>query len=50
MMEALLTHYIIALCYRATKANAVELAECFEAFGHDRFTRLLQTTGTLSPV
>ena len=43
MMEALMTLYIIALCYRATKANAVELAECFEDFSHDRFTRLLQT-------
>ncbi len=42
-MEALSTLYIIALCCRATKANAVELAECFEDFSHDRFTRLLQT-------
>lgn len=45
MMEALMTLYIIALCYRATKANAVELAECFEAVSHDQFTRLLQTPG-----
>jgi hypothetical protein len=41
-MEALMTLYIVALCYHATKANAVELAECFEHFSHDRFTRLLQ--------
>ncbi|MGL5881709.1 MAG: transposase [Synechococcus elongatus] len=33
--------YIIALMYRATKANAVELAECFEHVHHDSFTRLL---------
>jgi putative transposase len=42
-MEALRTLYIIALCYRATKANAVELAECFDAVSHDAFTRLLGT-------
>lgn len=40
-MEALMTLYIIALSYRATKANAVELAECFDEVSHDRFTRLL---------
>ena len=43
MMEALMTRYIIALCYRATKANAVERAECFDDLSHDQFTRLLQT-------
>jgi hypothetical protein len=41
MMEALMTLYIIALCYRATKANAVELAECFDDLSHDALTRLL---------
>jgi putative transposase len=40
-MEALMTLYIIALSYRATKANAVELAECFDELSHDCFTRLL---------
>lgn len=40
-MEALMTLYIIALSYRATKANAVELAECFDQVSHDGFTRLL---------
>lgn len=40
-MEALRTLYIIALCYRATKATAVELAECFEAVSHDALTRML---------
>lgn len=40
-MEALMTLYIIALSYRATKANAVELAECFDEVSHDCFTRLL---------
>lgn len=43
-MEALRTLYLIALCYRATKANAVELAECFDAVSHDALTRLLGTT------
>lgn len=43
-MEALCTLYIIALCYRATKANAVELAECFDDVSHDALTRLLVTT------
>ena len=43
-MEALRTLYIIALCYRATKANAVELAECFDEVSHDALTRLLVTT------
>ena len=43
-MEALRTLYIIALCYRATKANAVELAECFDEVSHDALTRLLGTT------
>jgi hypothetical protein len=43
-MEALRTLYIIALCYRTTKANAVELAECFDEVSHDAFTRLLVTT------
>jgi len=42
-MEALMTLYIIALSYRATKANAVELAECFDDLSHDSFTRMLQT-------
>lgn len=41
MMEALMPLYIIALMYRATKANAVELAECFDQLSHDGFTRLL---------
>ena len=40
-MEALMTLYLIALSYRATKANAVELAECFDEVSHDCFTRLL---------
>lgn len=44
MMEALMPLYIIAVIYRATKANAVELAECFEHLHHDRFTRLLVQT------
>lgn len=43
-MEVLRTLYIIALCYRATKANAVELAECFDEISHDAFTRMLVTT------
>ena len=43
-MEALCTLYIIALCYRATKANAVELAECFDEVSHDALTRLLVST------
>lgn len=43
-MEALCTLYIIALCYRATKATAVELAECFDDVSHDALTRLLVTT------
>ena len=43
-MEALRTLYIIALCYRATKATAVELAECFAEVSHDAFTRLLGTS------
>lgn len=41
MMEALMPLYMIALMYRSTKANAVELAECFDGLSHDRFTRLL---------
>lgn len=41
MMEVLMPLYIIALMYRTTKANAVELAECFEHVQHDGFTRLL---------
>jgi len=44
MMEALMALYIIALMYRATKANAVELAECIEHVIHDSFTRLLVLT------
>ena len=40
-MEVLMTLYMIALMYRTTKANAVELAECYDNFSHDRFTRLL---------
>ena len=43
-MEALRTLYIIALCYRATKGNAVELSECFDEVSHDAFTRLLVTS------
>jgi putative transposase len=43
-MEALSTLYIIALCYRATKANAVELAECFDDVSQDALTRLLVIT------
>ena len=43
-MGALRTLYIIALCYRTTKATAVELAECFEEVSHDALTRLLGTT------
>jgi hypothetical protein len=42
-MEALRTLYIIALCYRATKATAVELAQCFDHVSHDAFTRLLMS-------
>ncbi|MCA1626587.1 MAG: transposase [Acidobacteria bacterium] len=41
MMETLMSLFMIALMYRQTKANAVELAECFDAVSHDRFTRLL---------
>jgi hypothetical protein len=41
MMEVLMPLYIIALMYRATKANAVELSECFAQVNHDGFTRLL---------
>jgi putative transposase len=41
MMEALMSLYMIALMYRAAKANAVELSECFEHVHHDSFTRLL---------
>lgn len=40
-MEVLMSLYIIALMYRTTNANAVELAECFEHLQHDGFTRLL---------
>lgn len=43
MMETLMSLFMIALMYRQTKANAVELAECFDEVSHDRFTRLLQT-------
>lgn len=41
-METLMSLFMIALMDRQTKANAVELAECFDAVSHDRFTRLLQ--------
>jgi len=41
-METLMTLFIIALCYRNTKANATELSECFVGVSHDQFTRLLQ--------
>src|SRR5689334_3841901 len=44
MMEVLMPLYIIAVMYRATKANAVELAECFEYVPHDGFSRLLVKT------
>lgn len=40
-MEALMPLYMIALIYRSTKANAVELSECFPGLSHDRFTRVL---------
>lgn len=42
-MEVLRTLYIIALCYRATKATAVELAECFVQVSDDALTRMLAT-------
>jgi hypothetical protein len=42
-MGSLPALYIIALCDRATKGNAVELAECFDEVSHDAFTRLLVT-------
>ncbi|HZS05696.1 MAG TPA: transposase [Blastocatellia bacterium] len=42
-METLMALFIIALCYRNTKANATELSECFTGVSHDQFTRLLQT-------
>jgi putative transposase len=41
-MDALRTVYIMALCYRATKATAVELAECVDEVRHDALTRLLR--------
>jgi hypothetical protein len=44
-MEALMSLYMIALMYRQTKANAVELAECFVGLSHDRFSRLLHWDG-----
>lgn len=40
-MEVLMPLYIIALMFRATQANAVQLSECFAVLPHDRFTRLL---------
>ncbi|MCS6805501.1 MAG: hypothetical protein NZ823_10230 [Blastocatellia bacterium] len=40
MIEILMTRYIIALIYRDTRANCVELAECFEGLSHDPFSRM----------
>ncbi|MCS6806268.1 MAG: hypothetical protein RMM98_18240 [Acidobacteriota bacterium] len=41
MIETLMTRYIIALIYRDTRANCVEVAECFEGLSHDPFSRML---------
>jgi putative transposase len=41
-METLMILYMIALIYRTTKANCVELAECFDGLSHDQFSRLLE--------
>ena len=40
MMQTLMSLFMIALMYRQTKANAVELAACFDSVSHDRLTRL----------
>lgn len=44
MFVVLMPLYIIALMYRATKANAVALSECFDHLHHNGMTRLLVKT------